>query len=193
METPDLIRFIKETKGSGPWDVSSAIRVAVALYVKVQLFSNLSKEQKTFLVCNLVKKVLEQEKGDLDAAIFEKILIAVDEFLPSVLEHIPVPELPKAFTRWFSFIPCSMISVGIHASEELVSMANLKKVEAVLDKVVAVVPAAAPLVSQVEKVAENVVEKIAEVEAVVVEVTQTVNQTVDETKKEPEAPEDDKA
>lgn len=191
METPDLIQFIKDTKGDAPWDVSSVIRVAVALYLRVQLFSNLSKEQKALLVCNLVKKILEVEKAELDkkigltedqkkieVTVFEKVLHAVDEFLPSVLEHMPVPEMPKAFTRWFSFIPCSMISVGLHASEELVSLANLKKVEAVLDKVAEAVPAAAPLVSKVAEVAA--------VAAVVVEVSPTVTQTVDETKKEQE-------
>ena len=197
METPDLIQFIKDTKGDAPWDVSSVIRVAVALYLRVQLFSNLSKEQKALLVCNLVKKILEVEKAELDkkigltedqkkieVTVFEKVLHAVDEFLPSVLEHMPVPEMPKAFTRWFSFIPCSMISVGLHASEELVSLANLKKVEAVLDKVAEAVPAAAPLVSKVA-------EKVAEVEAIAVEVTQTVSQAVEETKKQ--SPEEDKA
>lgn len=178
METPDLIQFIKDTKGSHPWSVSSVIRVSVTLYLKVQLFSNLSKEQKNLLVCNLVKKALEEEKAELDKkldlsenSVFEKILVAVDEVLPSVLEHIPVPELPKAVTRWFSFIPCSVISVGLHASEQLVSLANLKKVAEA-------VPAAAPLVSKVAEVAA--------VAAVVVEVSPTVTQTVDETKKEQE-------
>lgn len=181
METPDLVQFIKDTKGSHPWSVSSVIRVAVTLYLKVQLFSNLSKEQKNLLVCNLVKKVLEEEKAELDKkldlsenSVFEKILLAVDEVLPSVLEHIPVPELPKAVTRWFSFIPCSAISVGLHASEQLVSLANLKKVAEM-------VPAAAPLVSQ-----------LAEVAAVVVEVSQTVTQTVDEPKKEQEQEQEQK-
>ena len=184
METPDLIQFIKDTKGSHTWSVSSVIRVSVTLYLKVQLFSNLSKEQKNLLVCNLVKKALEEEKAELDkkldlsedkkkieATVFEKILVAVDEVLPSVLEHIPVPELPKAVTRWFSFIPCSVISVGLHASEQLVSLANLKKVAEA-------VPAAAPLVSKVAEVAA--------VAAVVVVVSPTVTQTVDETKKEQE-------
>lgn len=155
METPDLVQFIKDTKGSHPWTVSSVIRVAVTLYLKVQLFSNLSKEQKNLLVCNLVKKALEEEKAELDAAVFEKILVAVDEVLPSVLEHIPVPELPKAVTRWFSFIPCSAISVGLHASEQLVSLANLKKVEAVLEKV-SEVAAVAAVVAEVSAVAVEV-------------------------------------
>jgi hypothetical protein len=168
METPDLVQFIKDTKGSHPWTVSSVIRVAVTLYLKVQLFSNLSKEQKNLLVCNLVKKALEEEKAELDkkvglsedkkkieTAVFEKILVAVDEVLPSVLEHIPVPELPKAVTRWFSFIPCSAISVGLHASEQLVSLANLKKVEAVLEKVSEVAPVAA-VVAEVSAVAVEV-------------------------------------
>lgn len=188
METPDLVQFIKDTKGPS-WTVSSVIRVAVALYLKVQFFTNLSKEQKAALVCNLVKKVLEEEKAELDkkldlsedkkkieAAVFEKILVAVDEVLPSVLEHIPIPELPKAITRWFSFIPCSTISVGLQASEQLVSLANLKKAEAVLEKVseVAVVAAVVAPVAAV----------LAEVAVVVAE--QSAAPVVAETKNEPQ-------
>ena len=184
METPDLIQFIKDTKGSHQWTVSSVIRVAVALYLKVQLFSNLSKEQKNLLVCNLVKKALEEEKAELDkklnlsedkkkieATVFEKILVAVDEVLPSVLEHIPVPELPKAVTQWFSFIPCSAISVGLHASEHLVSLANQKVevVAAVAASVTVVAPASVEVQVQVQE-------------------TVAATQTVDETKTASEAP-----
>jgi len=193
METPDLVQFIKDTKGSHPWTVSSVIRVAVALYLKVQLFSNLSKEQKNLLVCNLVKKALEEEKAKLDAAIFEKILVAVDEVLPSVLEHIPVPELPKAVTRWFSFIPCSAISVGLHASEQLVSLANLKKVEAVLEKVsevAAVAAVVAPVAAVVAEVSAVAVEVQVQQQQPQVQEAAAETQTVVETKTEKQNEED---
>ena len=186
METPDLIQFIKDTKGSHQWTVSSVIRVAVALYLKVQFYSNLSKQQKATLVCNLVKKVLEEEKAELDkkvelsdsqkqieTAVFSKILVAVDEVLPSVLEHIPVPELPKAVTRWFSFMPCSAISVGLHASEQLVSLANLEKVSAVTAAAVPVVAAAAVAPAAVAA-------PVAEVSAVTVELQVKVQEVVAE-------------
>jgi hypothetical protein len=184
METPDLVQFIKDTKGSHSWTVSSVIRVAVALYLKVQLFTNLSKEQKTALVCNLLKKVLEEEKAELDkklgateAAVFEKVLVAVDEVLPSVLEHIPVPELPKAITRWFSFIPCSSISVGLQASEHLVSLANLKKEK--VSEVAVVAAVVAPVAAVVAEVAVVVAE-------------QSEPQAVAETKPEVPQPEENK-
>jgi hypothetical protein len=193
METPDLVQFIKDTKGSHPWTVSSVIRVAVTLYLKVQLFSNLSKEQKNLLVCNLVKKALEEEKAELDAAVFEKILVAVDEVLPSVLEHIPVPELPKAVTRWFSFIPCSAISVGLHASEQLVSLANLKKVEAVLEKVsevAAVAAVVAPVAAVVAEVSAVAVEVQVQQQQPQVQEAAAETQTVVETKTEKQNEED---
>jgi len=193
METPDLVQFIKDTKGSHPWTVSSVIRVAVTLYLKVQLFSNLSKEQKNLLVCNLVKKALEEEKAELDAAVFEKILVAVDEVLPSVLEHIPVPELPKAVTRWFSFIPCSAISVGLHASEQLVSLANLKKVETVLEKVsevAAVAAVVAPVAAVVAEVSAVAVEVQVQQQQPQVQEAAAETQTVVETKKEKQNEED---
>jgi hypothetical protein len=193
METPDLVQFIKDTKGSHPWTVSSVIRVAVTLYLKVQLFSNLSKEQKNLLVCNLVKKALEEEKAELDAAVFEKILVAVDEVLPSVLEHIPVPELPKAVTRWFSFIPCSAISVGLHASEQLVSLANLKKVEAVLEKVsevAAVAAVVAPVAAVVAEVSAVAVEVQIQQQQPQVQEAAAETQTVVETKTEKQNEED---
>lgn len=193
METPDLVQFIKDTKGSHPWTVSSVIRMAVTLYLKVQLFSNLSKEQKNLLVCNLVKKALEEEKAELDAAVFEKILVAVDEVLPSVLEHIPVPELPKAVTRWFSFIPCSAISVGLHASEQLVSLANLKKVEAVLEKVsevAAVAAVVAPVAAVVAEVSAVAVEVQVQQQQPQVQEAAAETQTVVETKKEKQNEED---
>jgi len=193
METPDLVQFIKDTKGSHPWTVSSVIRVAVTLYLKVQLFSNLSKEQKNLLVCNLVKKALEEEKAELDAAVFEKVLVAVDEVLPSVLEHIPVPELPKAVTRWFSFIPCSAISVGLHASEQLVSLANLKKVEAVLEKVsevAAVAAVVAPVAAVVAEVSAVAVEVQVQQQQPQVQEAAAETQTVVETKTEKQNEED---
>lgn len=167
--------------------------MAVTLYLKVQLFSNLSKEQKNLLVCNLVKKALEEEKAELDAAVFEKILVAVDEVLPSVLEHIPVPELPKAVTRWFSFIPCSAISVGLHASEQLVSLANLKKVEAVLEKVsevAAVAAVVAPVAAVVAEVSAVAVEVQVQQQQPQVQEAAAETQTVVETKKEKQNEED---
>jgi len=162
MESSDLIQFVKDKKGSGPWTISSLLQAAVPLLMKVQLYTNMTQDQKKKLVLNLVKKMLVEERAELDkkidltadqkkieAAIFEKVLVAVDEVLPAVLDLIPIPELPKAVKRWFSLMPCSMASVGLFASENLVSLAD-----GVKEKVVDAVPALKPLVKEAEKVVE---------------------------------------
>lgn len=168
MESSDLIQFVKDKKGSGPWTIPSLLQAAVPLLMKVQLYTNMSQDQKKKLVINLVKKILVEEKAELDkkvdltedqkkieAAVFEKILVAVDEVLPAVLDLIPIPELPKAVKRWFSLLPCSMVSVGLSASEHLVSLADgVKTLEAVAEKVADAVPALKPLVKEAEKVVE---------------------------------------
>jgi len=177
MESSDLIQFIKDKKGSGPWTIPSLLQAAVPLLMKVQLYTNITQDQKKKLVLNLIKKILVEEKAELDkkggltADVFDKLLVAVDEVLPAVLDLIPIPELPKAVTRWFSFMPCSMASVGLFASEHLVSLADgVKKMEAVADKVADAVPVLKPLVKEAEKVVDAAVEKAeAQVQAVAVQ------------------------
>lgn len=204
MESSDLIQFVKDKKGSGPWTIPSLLQAAVPLLMKVQLYTNMSQDQKKKLVINLVKKILVEEKAELDkkvdltedqkkieAAVFEKILVAVDEVLPAVLDLIPIPELPKAVTRWFSFIPCSMVSVGLSASEHLVSLADgVKTLEAVAEKVADAVPALKPLVKEAEKVVEASVATVvtavavaqeAQVQAVAVAVSNTPVATAEPT------------
>ena len=168
MESSDLIQFVKDKKGSGPWTIQSLLQAAVPLLMKVQLYTNMTQDQKKKLVINLVKKILVEEKAELDkkidltedqkkieSAFFEKVLVAVDEVLPAVLDLIPIPELPKAVKRWFSLLPCSMASIGLFASENLVSLADgMKTVEAVAEKVADAVPALKPLVKEAEKVVE---------------------------------------
>jgi hypothetical protein len=127
------------------------------------------------------------KKGGLTADVFEKVLVAVDEVLPAVLDLIPIPELPKAVTRWFSFMPCSMASVGVFASEHLVSLADgVKTVEAVAEKVADSVPALKPLVKEAEKVVDAAVatatKAAVEVQAVAVQlVSNTPVATVEPT------------
>ena len=204
MESSDLIQFVKDKKGSGPWTIPSLLQAAVPLLMKVQLYTNMSQDQKKKLVINLVKKILVEEKAELDkkvdltadqkkieAAVFEKLLVAVDEVLPAVLDLIPIPELPKAVTRWFSFIPCSMVSVGLSASEHLVSLADgVKTLEAVAEKVADAVPALKPLVKEAEKVVEASVATVvtavavaqeAQVQAVAVAVSNTPVATAEPT------------
>ena len=194
METPDLVQFIKEIKGSEPWNLSSVIRVSVSLFLKIQLYVNLSKEQKAKIACNLVKKVLEDEKDEFEDKLFSKIMFAVDEILPSIFEQIPIPELPKAITNWFSLIPCAGISVGLHASENLVSLAEpvLKQVS---DAAAAIHPAAgaaiAPLVDMAEKAVAEVEKVAVQIDKEIETQTQTVTQIVNETKTEI-VPEEDK-
>jgi hypothetical protein len=187
METPDLVQFIKEMKGSEPWNLSSVIRVTVSLFLKIQLFINLSKEQKAQIACNLIKKVLEEEKDEFQPEVFTKIMFAVDEILPSVIQNIPIPELPKVVTRWFSLMPCSGFSVGLRASEQLVSLAEpvLKQVS---DAAAAIHPAAGAAIAPLVEVAEKAV---AEVEKIAVQIgdeietqTEKQNQSLDETKTE---------
>jgi hypothetical protein len=182
MEPTDLIQFVKDKKGSGPWTISSLLQAAVPLLMKVQLYTNMTQDQKKKLVLNLVKKMLVEERAELDkkidltadqkkieAAIFEKVLVAVDEVLPAVLDLIPIPELPKAVKRWFSLMPCSMASVGLFASENLVSLADgVKTMEAVAEKVVDAVPALKPLVKEAEKVVDAAVATVTEIQAVAV-------------------------
>jgi len=176
MEPTDLIQFVKDKKGSGPWTISSLLQAAVPLLMKVQLYTNMTQDQKKKLVLNLVKKMLVEERAELDkkidltadqkkieAAIFEKVLVAVDEVLPAVLDLIPIPELPKAVKRWFSLMPCSMASVGLFASENLVSLAD-----GVKEKVVDAVPALKPLVKEAEKVVDAAVATVTEIQAVAV-------------------------
>ena len=204
MESSDLIQFVKDKKGSGPWTVTSLLQAAVPLLMKVQLYTNMSQDQKKKLVINLVKKILVEEKAELDkkvdltadqkkieAAVFEKLLVAVDEVLPAVLDLIPIPELPKAVKRWFSLLPCSMVSVGLSASEHLVSLADgVKTVEAVAEKVADAVPALKPLVKEAEKVVEASVATVvtavavaqeAQVQAVAVAVSNTPVATAEPT------------
>ena len=204
MESSDLIQFVKDKKGSGPWTIPSLLQAAVPLLMKVQLYTNMSQDQKKKLVINLVKKILVEEKAELDkkvdltedqkkieAAVFEKILVAVDEVLPAVLDLIPIPELPKAVKRWFSLLPCSMVSVGLSASEHLVSLADgVKTVEAVAEKVADAVPALKPLVKEAEKVVEASVATVvtavavaqeAQVQAVAVAVSNTPVATAEPT------------
>lgn len=187
METPDLVQFIKEMKGSEPWNLSSVIRVTVSLFLKIQLFINLSKQQKGQIACNLIKKILEEEKDEFQPEVFTKIMFAVDEILPSIFEHIPIPELPKVVTRWFSLMPCSGFSVGLHASEQLVSLAEpvLKQVS---DAAAAIHPAAGAAIAPLVGVAEKAV---AEVEKIAVQIgdeietqTEKQNQSLDETNSE---------
>ena len=104
----------------------------------------------------LDKKIdLTEDQKKIESAFFEKVLVAVDEVLPAVLDLIPIPELPKAVKRWFSLMPCSMASIGLFASENLVSLADgMKTVEAVAEKVADAVPALKPLVKEAEKVVE---------------------------------------
>lgn len=204
MESSDLIQFVKDKKGSGPWTIPSLLQAAVPLLMKVQLYTNMSQDQKKKLVINLVKKILVEEKAELDkkvdltedqkkieAAVFEKILVAVDEVLPAVLDLIPIPELPKAVKRWFSLLPCSMVSVGLSASEHLVSLADgVKTLEAVAEKVADAVPALKPLVKEAEKVVEASVATVvaavavaqeAQVQAVAVAVSNTPVATAEPT------------
>jgi len=187
METPDLVQFIKEMKGSEAWNLSSVIRVTVSLFLKIQLFINLSKQQKGQIACNLIKKILEEEKDEFQPEVFTKIMFAVDEILPSIFEHIPIPELPKVVTRWFNLMPCSGFSVGLHASEQLVSLAEpvLKQVS---DAAAAIHPAAGAAIAPLVDVAEKAV---AEVEKIAVQIgdeietqTEKQNQSLDETKSE---------
>jgi hypothetical protein len=183
MEPTDLIQFVKDKKGSGPWTISSLLQAAVPLLMKVQLYTNMTQDQKKKLVLNLVKKMLVEERAELDkkidltadqktieAAIFEKVLVAVDEVLPAVLDLIPIPELPKAVKRWFSLMPCSMASIGLFASENLVSLADgVKTMEAVAEKVVDAVPALKPLVKEAEKVVDAAVATVTEIQGVAVQ------------------------
>jgi hypothetical protein len=183
MEPTDLIQFVKDKKGSGPWTISSLLQAAVPLLMKVQLYTNMTQDQKKKLVLNLVKKMLVEERAELDkkidltadqktieAAIFEKVLVAVDEVLPAVLDLIPIPELPKAVKRWFSLMPCSMASIGLFASENLVSLADgVKTMEAVAEKVVDAVPALKPFVKEAEKVVDAAVATVTEIQGVAVQ------------------------
>ena len=169
MESSDLIQFVKDKKGSGPWTIQSLLQAAVPLLMKVQLYTNMTQDQKKKLVINLVKKILVEEKAELDkkidltedqkkieSAFFEKVLVAVDEVLPAVLDLIPIPELPKAVKRWFSLMPCSMASIGLFASENLVSLADgMKTVEAVAEKVADAVEASVATVVAAVAVAQE--------------------------------------
>lgn len=98
MDFQELIAFAKQTQGPLVWDTSSLIRVSGVLAVKVNAMQNLSGPEKQKLICQVLKKVLDEveakevseepteEKKKALTEQFASLKKAVDDVIPASLD-----------------------------------------------------------------------------------------------------------
>jgi negative regulator of genetic competence, sporulation and motility len=147
MEVQELIDFAKQSQGLLSWDTSSLIRVGGQLAVKVNGIKNLSGQEKQKLICQVLKRVLEdvekQEKSeagktedDLKAitAQFASLKKAVDDVIPASLDLALAAARGKLDLKkvkmsvWVKYFSCCARSVVTAlVSNNVISQAQAKQ------------------------------------------------------------------
>ncbi len=147
MEVQELIDFAKQSQGVLSWDTSSLIRVGGQLAVKVNGIKNLSGQEKQKLICQVLKRVLEdvekQEKSeagktedDLKAitAQFASLKKAVDDVIPASLDLALAAARGKLDLKkvkmsvWVKYFSCCARSVvTVLVSNNVISQAQAKQ------------------------------------------------------------------
>ena len=147
MEVQELIDFAKQSQGLLSWDTSSLIRVGGQLAVKVNGIKNLSGQEKQKLICQVLKRVLEdvekQEKSeagktedDLKAitAQFASLKKAVDDVIPASLDLALAAARGKLDLKkvkmsvWVKYFSCCARSVvTVLVSNNVISQTQAKQ------------------------------------------------------------------
>ncbi len=98
MDVQELVDFAKQSQGQLSWDTASLIRVSGQLAVKVNAIKNLSGQEKQKLICQVLKRVLEEvekkevseesteEKKKALADQFASLKKVVDDVIPASLD-----------------------------------------------------------------------------------------------------------
>lgn len=155
MQLQDLLTLVKEAQGVQAWDVQAVIRIGGLLAVHVNSLQGLSGQEKQKLVCSVIKLALEESKKkelaetgkteEEKTAISEryaKLSFAVEDALPASLDlavsaargKIDLKKVKKSV--WVQLFSCCADSaVSVLADAKLISEAQAKQVNAVLDTV----------------------------------------------------------
>ena len=155
MQLQDLLAIVKDVQGVNKWDIQSIIRVGGLLAVQVNSLQGLSGKEKTELVCSVVTLAMdesenkekaeagktEEEKNAIGER-YAKLRLAVRDALPASLElavsaargKVDLKKVKKSV--WVQLFSCCADSaVSVLADAKLISEAQAKQVNAVLDAV----------------------------------------------------------
>ena len=146
MQVDDLVAIAKEAQGVLSWDSSSLIRVAGVLAVKVNAIQNLSGQEKQKLVCQVLKRVLEdvekkevseeptEEKKKSLTDHFASLNKSVDDVIPASLELALAAARGKLDLKkvkmsvWVRYFSCCIRSaVTVLVSNNVISQDQAKK------------------------------------------------------------------
>lgn len=146
MQVDDLVAIAKEAQGVLTWDSSSLIRVAGILAMKVNAIQNLSGQEKQKLVCQVLKRVLddvekkevseeqtEEKKKNLSEH-FSTLKKCVDDVIPASLELALSAARGKLDLKkvkmsvWVRYFSCCIRSaVTVLVSNNVISQEQAKK------------------------------------------------------------------
>jgi hypothetical protein len=146
MDVQDLVNFAKESQGQLAWDTSSLIRISGLLAVKVNAIKNISGQEKQKLICQVLKKVLEEvekkevseettdEKKKALTEQFASLKKAVDDVIPASLDLALAAARGKLDLKkvkmsvWVKYFSCCARSVVTAlASTNVISDAQAKQ------------------------------------------------------------------
>lgn len=146
MQVDDLVAIAKEAQGVLTWDTSSLIRVAGILAMKVNAIQNLSGQEKQKLVCQVLKRVLDdvekkevseeqtEEKKKGLSEHFSTLKKCVDDVIPASLELALSAARGKLDLKkvkmsvWVRYFSCCIRSaVTVLVSNNVISQEQAKK------------------------------------------------------------------
>jgi hypothetical protein len=178
MQVDDLVAIAKEAQGVLSWDSSSLIRVAGVLAVKVNAIQNLSGQEKQKLVCQVLKRVLEdvekkevseeptEEKKKSLTDHFASLNKSVDDVIPASLELALAAARGKLDLKkvkmsvWVRYFSCCIRSaVTVLVSNNVISQDQAKKATDVIVSVEAKAADAAEKADEAAAEAETEKEK----------------------------------
>ena len=167
MDVQELVNFAKQSQGVLVWDTSSLIRVSGALAVKVNAMQNLSGQEKQKLICQVLKRVLEEvekkevseesteEKKKALTEHFASLKKVVDDVIPASLDLALAAARGKLDLKkvkmsvWVKYFSCCARSVVTAlASTNVISDAQAKQAT---DALVAVEAKVADVVADEKK------------------------------------------
>lgn len=129
MDVQELVNFAKQSQGQLVWDTSSLIRVSGQLAVKVNALKNISGQEKQKLICQVLKRVLEEvekkevseetteEKKKALTEQFASLKKVVDDVIPASLDLALAAARGKLDLKkvkmsvWVKYFSCCVRSV----------------------------------------------------------------------------------
>lgn len=152
MELSTLVQVAREIQGTQAWDSAAILRVGTALAIKINTLENMTGPEKQKLVCRILNQLLqeveEKEKSEdgrteedklAITQRFDKLQKMVEEVLPVSLELVVSAARGKIDLKkvspsvWKQMCSCFATSaVAVLASHDMISEAQVKKVESVV-------------------------------------------------------------